>query len=317
MTAALLTDLSLAEAALIAAILAPTDAALGEAVISNPAVPNVIRQSLNVESGLNDGLIVPVVAIFVTLAIGHELDEPATLVARALGEVGLALVVGALVAVVLARVITVATRRSLTSDAGLRLVGFGGALAAFAGSTAIGGNGFVAAFGCGLVARYLIGESVTDHTELVEDLSHVGASATFVLFGAVLVWPALQDATPLVFLCAIATLTLGRMVPVALAMLGSGFKVQTVAFVGWFGPRGLASMLFGLLLVAEGELEVADELFSVIALVVLLSVFLHGASAWRGAVKYGNWYASMSEDETMMESMECESTPVRWRRLSE
>jgi len=145
------------------------------------------------------------------------------------------------------------------------------AVIAFAGSLALGGNGFVAAFVCGLVARRLLGPMVTEHAELAEDVSQVGAAAVFLLFGANMVWPALEVATPLMILCAIGTLTIGRMIPVAIATMGTHLMRETVLFIGWFGPRGLASMLFGLLLLADGEVDRPDEVFAIIALVVFLS----------------------------------------------
>lgn len=310
-TALLLTDLSWAEAAVVAAILAPTDAALGEAVITNPAVPAIIRRSLNVESGLNDGLVVPVVAVFVTLAAGEDLEGPTSLIFDALGEVAIAVAVGAVVAVLLAKAIRYASWRSLTNDHGFRLVALGGALTAFAGSVALGGNGFLASFICGLIARYAMREEAARHAELTEDLGHVGASATFVIFGALMVWPAIGAATALVVVCALMTLTLGRMIPVWVATRGTGLKAPTVLFLGWFGPRGLASMLFGLLLVAERAVDDPGDLFSIIALVVVLSVFLHGATAWWGAVTYGRWFTSMADEEDMMEAEECDEQPVR------
>jgi NhaP-type Na+/H+ or K+/H+ antiporter len=164
-----------------------------------------------------------------------------------------------------------------------------------------------------MVARRLLGPTVTEHAELAEDVSQVGAAVVFLLFGAIMVWPALDSATPLIVLCAIGTLTLGRMIPVAIATIGTGLMRETVLFLGWFGPRGLASMLFGLLLLAENEVDRPDELFGVISLVVFLSVVLHGVTASPGATRYAAWFDDMAEeDDDMMEAEPVPESPVRW-----
>lgn len=305
MTALLLTDLSWAEAALVAAILAPTDAALGEAVVTNPSVPVRIRQALNIESGLNDGLVVPVVTVFAALAVGEELGDPAELMSEAVAEIAIGVAIGAVVAVLLVALVRVAMQRRWTDAEGLRLVALGGALVAFGATDALGGSGFVAAFVCGLLARRLAGESLCERVELVEDLGQLGAAATFLIFGAVMVWPAFEQVTPLVLICAVGTLTVGRMLPVAVAMIGSGLRPPTIVFLGWFGPRGLASMVFGLLIVADPDLDRSDDLFAVIVVVVVLSVVLHGATAAPGARRYGAWYERSGGREMMpAESMD-------------
>jgi NhaP-type Na+/H+ or K+/H+ antiporter len=313
LTALLLTDLSWAEAALVAAILAPTDAALGEAVVSNAAVPAKVRQALNVESGLNDGLVVPVIAVFSALAAESELDSPGTLVTEAIVEIGIAIAVGAFLAAVLAMVVPRIRRLGWTDAEGFRIVALAVGISSFAGSIALGGNGFVAAFVCGLIARRLMGERVTKHAELAEDVSQVGAAAVFLLFGALMVWPALGNATPLILLCAFGTLTIGRMLPVAISLIGTHLMRETVLFIGWFGPRGLASMLFGLLLLTDSEVDRPEELFSIIAIVVLTSVILHGVTASPGARSYAQWFDDMNEDDDeMMEAEPVIESPVRW-----
>lgn len=312
-TALFLTDLSWAEAALVAAILAPTDAALGEAVVSNTAVPVRIRQALNVESGLNDGLVVPVIAVFAALAAETELESAGDLVAEAFLEIGIALIVGASVAWAFSVVVPFAIRHGWSDAEGFRIVALGAGVVAFAGSLALGGNGFVAAFVCGLVARRIMGPAVTEHAAFAEDVSQVGAAAVFLIFGGVMVWPALDLVNPAILLCAIGTLTLGRMLPVAIATIGTGLMRQTITFLGWFGPRGLASMLFGLLLVSDGEIDRPDELFAIITLVVLCSVVLHGMSASPGARRYAAWYeTSTQDDHDMMEAEMVIESPLRW-----
>lgn len=313
LTAAVLTDLTWAQAALVAAILAPTDAALGEAVVTNEAVPLRIRQALNVESGLNDGLVVPAVAIFLSLAVGDELESPGRLVGDAVTEVGLGIAVGVATAFVLARAVGRAMDRGWSDSEGYRLLTAGGAIVAFTGATAAGGNGFIAAFTAGLLVRAFVGEPVDDHTAFVEDVAQVGAAATFVVFGALLVVPALDALTVPVAVCAIGTLTVARMAPVAIALLGSRLRVPTVAFIGWFGPRGLASMVFGLLVLQEESLAAREDLFAVIVLVIATSVVLHGVSAAPLAGRYGAWFAAHGRDD-MEEMVAVEAPMVRGGR---
>ncbi len=307
-TAFLLTDLRFAEAALIAAIVAPTDAALGEAVVSNKAVPLRIRQALNIESGLNDGLVVPVVALFAAMAAEQEVESAGSLVSEALAEIAVGVGVGIGVAVVTALTIGWIASRQWTDAEGFRLAALGCAVAAFAGSTALGGNGFVAAFVAGLVVGAMLGDVAHSHTELTEDLAQVGATITFVLFGALLVWPALDVVTPLIVVCALATLTVARIIPVLIATLGTGLKLPTVLFLGWFGPRGLASMVFGLLVVSQG---VDEQVLSVIVIVIVASVFLHGMSASPAAVRYGAWFADHGTPELLAESVSVPERPMR------
>lgn len=312
-TRMLLTELSWAEAALVATILAPTDAALGEAVVSNPAVPTRIRQALNVESGLNDGLVVPVFALLLAVVAGSELEGAGSLVGEAVSEIAIGVGVGVVIALAMAWVVPETKRREWIDEEGFRLVAFGCGLAAFAGAEVLNGNGFLAAFTCGIVARYRLGPSMTKHSELAEDAGQVGASATFVLFGALLIVPAMDAVTPLVVLCALGTLTLGRMIPVAISLIGSGLKRPTVGFLGWFGPRGLASMLFGLLIVADGHVEEADALFGVVVLTILLSVVLHGVTAAPWAQRYGAWFAEHGVmDDDMVEAEQVLESPMRW-----
>jgi len=311
-TSLLLTDLSWAEAALVAAILTPTDAALGEAVVSDSRVPVRIRQALNVESGLNDGLVVPAVMLFLALSAGEEVDDPGTFLTEALIEIFLGVAIGVGAGYVLARAMRYCQQNHLTDAEGLRLVALGGVAVAYGLATTTGGNGFIAAFVAGLALRLAFGDDASKHTELAEDLGQVGASVTFMLFGAMMVGPALGAATIPIVVCAVGTLTVGRMLPVRIAMVGSGLKPPTTAFIGWFGPRGLASMVFGLLVVVERG-QGADGLFSIISLVILASVVLHGITASPGVSLYSRWFAANGHPE-MSESMAVPEMPVRWRR---
>ncbi len=303
MVGLLLPGLSVWEAALVAAILAPTDAALGQAVVESEEVPVRIRQGLNVESGLNDGMVVPIVTLFLALAAGEAEADAGFWATFVLRQVGLGLAIGvgagAIGGLLLSRGLRHGWVAGLFAQLGTLAIGLG----AFAGATAAGANGFIAAFVAGLAFGAVVGEPTAEHLdEYSEDSGQLLAIGAFFLFGNLFVLDALDAATVAIAACAVAALTVARMVPVAISLLGMGQNWRTTVFLGWFGPRGLASILFGLLLVEE-ELASAEELFAVISLTVLVSVFAHGMTANVGARAYGAWYGSMADDPDEMASM--------------
>ncbi len=302
------------EAALIAAILAPTDAALGQEVVTDPAVPSRIRQGLNVESGLNDGLVVPAVALFLCLALDEEETGSGGFWARFVVEqIGVGLLVGLGVGAVGAWLLAKASERHWVDGVYAQLATFALSILALTTAITFDGNGFIAAFVGGLV----FGRFAPDahHVgEFTEDTAQLAAAVSFFVFGNVLLGPALDNVSIGILACAIGALTIGRMLPVAVAMIGTRAAAPTVAFVGWFGPRGLASILFGLQLLEEG-LPDADDLFAVVAWTVLFSVVLHGATAAWGARRYGRWWDAMTDDEQESMPEGVEVVEHRLRRM--
>jgi NhaP-type Na+/H+ or K+/H+ antiporter len=299
------------EAALIAAILSPTDAALGQEVVTDEAVPLRIRQGLTVESGLNDGLVVPAVALFLVLAVDEEDIGTAGFWTRfVLEQVGVGLLVGIVVGSVGAVLLNVARRRDWVDGIYAQLATFALAIGALTTALHFEGNGFIATFVAGL-SFGAFAERAHHLGEFTEDAAQLAAAVSFLLFGNILLGPALDDISFAVIVCAVSVLTIGRILPVAVAMTRSGAARQTVGFIGWFGPRGLASILFGLLLLEE-ELARGPELFGVVAWTVALSVLLHGATAAWGAAHYGVWWSSMTDDEkdTMPEGLEVDPMPL-------
>jgi sodium/hydrogen antiporter len=286
-----------AGAALIGSILAPTDAALGLAVVTNPAVPARIRRALNVESGLNDGIATPFVTLFLTLVIAEEGLASRHWAAEAAKEIGLALVAAVAVGVIGGRLLVVARRLGWTSAISEQLVVLALSLLAYVGAVAIGGNGFVAAFVGGL----LFGASASRMHEPVEFTETVGLFASFfvwTVFGALFVGPVVTgDIEPVAILYAVISLTLVRMVPVAAAVAGVGLRRDTVVFMGWFGPRGLASVVFTLIAVEElhGAGPVVDSIVELATWTILFSVLAHGFSAGPLARIYGR-HLSGAED---------------------
>jgi NhaP-type Na+/H+ or K+/H+ antiporter len=280
----------LAFAALIAAILAPTDAALGLPIFTNPLVPVRIRRALNVESGLNDGIATPFVTLFLAFAISTQAHAAQNWLLTALGAIALGVAIGALIGAGGAWLLTQAHTRGWTSDAMKRLAILAVGLTAYFGAVLLQGNGFIASFVAGITFGYVSHGQFAEPTAFTETLSELLSLLVWTIFGALLLSAALTFTTdwrPILY--AALSLTLIRMLPVALALLGMGFRADTVAIIGWFGPRGLASVVFTLL--AFEELTSAGEpigtLVAVATWTILLSVFAHGLSARPLA----SWYA--------------------------
>lgn len=286
LVAHLLFDVSWAEAALVGSLLAPTDAALGLAVVTNTAVPARIRRSLTIESGLNDGIATPFVVFFLAVAAA-EADHQHW-VATSAKELLLAVVFGVGLGWVVGAVASRARRAGWTTPLSDALVVLVTALLAYEGALAMGANGFVAAFVAGSVFGTASQGELAPATELTEDVGLYASFAVWMVFGAVFVGPTLRAGfswTPILY--AVLSLTVVRMVPVALALLGTGLRRDTVAFMGWFGPRGLASVVFTLL-VFDGlhGSSSAVALGRVATWTVLLSVVAHGLSSGPLAAAY-------------------------------
>ncbi|HSJ71937.1 MAG TPA: cation:proton antiporter [Acidimicrobiia bacterium] len=301
-----------AAAALIAAILAPTDAALGLGVFTNRSVPGRIRRALNVESGLNDGLATPLVTLFLAFLITHEGAETTSWVADSLKELGIAIVVAVIVGSVSGRLIALAQVRAWTSAAPERFAVLATALLAYGGAIAVGGNGFVAAFVGGLVFSLASGGKVRESVEFTEDLGLFSSFLVWSIFGALLLGPVFEGGTrwtPIVY--AVLSLTAIRMVPVALSMIGSGLRTPSVLFLGWFGPRGLASVVFTLLAVESLAEEglVSAPLVEITTWTVFLSVILHGITARPLSRIYGAWAAGDSVDPPEIEASDVGPVP--------
>jgi len=278
-------------AMLVAAILAPTDAALGLAIFTNPNVPVRIRRALNVESGLNDGIATPFVTLFIALAVAEEGAAPYSgWLMRALTQIGLAVLVGVVVGAAGGKFLEVAHQRKWTSGAPMQFAVLGLALGAYLGSISIGGNGFVAAFVAGIAFGAITHARLHESAEYTETSGTLLSLLVWTIFGALFVAPfAFKVFDWRVVVYALLSLTAIRMLPVALAMLRLRLRPDTVLLMGWFGPRGLASVVFGLMAVESliGANKEAELLASIVTWTILLSVLAHGLSARPLAA----WYA--------------------------
>lgn len=277
-------------ALLIGAILAPTDAALGLPVFTNPQIPVRIRRALNIESGLNDGIATPFVTLFLAFATVEERHGPGHWLATALSEIVIAVVVGALIGVAGAWLLQQTTSRGWTSGGSEQIAILGLALAAYFGSLAAHGNGFIAAFVGGIVFGSVSRNRFSAPTEFTETFSTFLSMVVWGVFGSYLLPKAFgftTDWRPVIY--ALLSLTVVRMLPVAIALVGTRLRADTVLLMGWFGPRGLASVVFTLLTFVtfhESGRQV-DTVVSVAGWTIFLSVVLHGLSAGPLAT----WYA--------------------------
>ena len=287
-----------AAAALIASILAPTDVALGLPVVSNAAVPIRIRRALNVESGLNDGIATPFVTLSLLIVAADEHTGPTNWAAEALTELGLAVVAALAVGVVGGLAVREAVRREWTTRTSQELVVVTLALLSYAAALTIGGNGFVAAFLGGIFFGAATGGQLHEPTEFAENVGLFASFLVWTLFGAFVAGPLLRDGPSAGAVAyAILSLTVIRMVPVALATMGLALRSETLLFVGWFGPRGLASVVFLLIAIEDvGGTPVADPLVSTVTCTILLSILLHGVTARPLADVYGRRIRSIGQD---------------------
>lgn len=296
----LFNDLSWALAGFVGATLAPTDAALSAQVINDERIPSRVRRVLNLESGLNDGIVTPVVAFTLAVAAsqlgiaGHGDSSGG----GALQQLAIGLVVGVAVGVGSAALITLGTQRGWIIHGGRRLATLGAALSSFALAITFDGNGFIAAFVAGIAFGAALNPATVDVEqvgELPELVGEVMALVVWFLFGAVLVPVAFSYFDLAIVVYAVLSLTVVRMVPVAISLLGAGVDRPTVLFVGWFGPRGLASVVFALLAAEElGETPLVVPAIAAVSFTVLLSVVLHGITAG----PFGKRYASIEQQHT-------------------
>ena len=300
-------DFSFWEAALIAAILAPTDAALGQAVVSSSKVPVRIRQSLTVESGLNDGIVLPVVMLLATLASVSAGDAgQKNWLVYWLMQVTLGPLVGVAVGFGGGYLLALAKKKDCINANFLRLTGVALAVVAWAGALQVGGNGFIAAFVAGLAISCFAGQIGEGLRNFGEAEGQLLGLATFLLFGMVALIPAIETADASYYLYAILSLTVIRMIPVAAALIGLRLLLPTKLFLGWFGPRGLASLLFALVVIEEFNLPHEDEILTVVVLTVVFSIVAHGISAVPGAGWYAKYLKRHSTDDSL-ENQHCES----------
>ncbi|NOR40101.1 MAG: sodium:proton antiporter [Gammaproteobacteria bacterium] len=276
----LIDGLSLFAIALLATMLAPTDAALGKAVVTNEAVPDEIRQGLNVESGLNDGICVPILFVFLALALDKAGDAgPWTLAIKlVVEEIGIGLAVGLLLTLAAAKLLKTALHRKWLTPTWIQVPVVALALSCFAVAQLLGGSGFIAAFSGGLLFGALAKTERDEFLLAAEGTGDTLALVTWVIFGSAVVGQAWNSFSWTILIYAALSLTVIRILPVFLALIGSGIKTEGKLFIGWFGPRGLASIVFAVI-VLDSKLPHADLIAMTVVCTIVLSIIAHGITA--------------------------------------
>jgi len=267
--------------ALMAFILSPTDAALGQAVVTSKLVPEKIRQTINVESGLNDGIALPPILIcLAVLSTSPSVDTTVDYwVFFTLKQFVFGPLIGGLVGWIGGWLVDKSSSKGWMNPTFQRLASLALAILAFSLAEMVHGNGFIAAFFAGL----MLGTHSPTTRERLKDFGEAESQALalfiFLLFGMIIVPMAYPFWNFSTLIYAILSLTVIRMIPVTISLFGAKLSWKTIAFIGWFGPRGIASVLYLLLVVIEIGLKGFEQVLSIIVLTVLLSIFLHGITA--------------------------------------
>lgn len=284
-------------AAVVAITLAPTDAALGQAVVTNKTVPGPIRQGLSVESGLNDGVAVPLLAVALAGTVG-EMQTVSEFLVVFLQQIGVAVAVGVALGYLGGKLMVYCYERGLMSHAWREIGVPTLAVLCYLVALPLNGSGFIAAFVGGMMFGRVVRKRYPDLSVFSESLAYLLTMASFLVFGMVMLGPALSSMTVSIVVYAVLSLTVVRMIPVAISLIGARMSLPTIAYVGWFGPRGLASLVFAGTIVAETD-PVANQLtLTIIAATVGMSVLLHGLTAWPLSHAYGRWASTMDESDT-------------------
>lgn len=288
--------LSLWEAGILAAILAPTDAGLGQVIVRSPRVPQRIRQTLDVEAGLNDGLSVPFLMFFIAVSqLGTE-GSGRVLLRYVYEQLGMGALVGLAVGLAGGALLGLARRRGWMADAAQQLGLVALPVLSVLACEPVGGSMFIAAYVAGLGVQAGYGEAGSHSLEFTEGWGQLLDYFVFFLFG-LLTALAFGHFRPVHLLYAVLSLTLVRMLPVAIALIGTRLSTATVLFMGWFGPRGLASIVLGLVfLEEEAKLPGEETIKLAVMATVLLSIFAHGFSALPGIDRYARRVAALNAE---------------------
>lgn len=283
-------EFTILEAAILAIVLAPTDAALGKAVVSNPNVPVRIRQSLNVESGLNDGIAVPF--LLLTLALLDSGGKDISVLMFFLKAIGIGAAVGLGMTYVGTTLLKMAKERGWINHLWEKIILVTLAFSIFILSEHSGGSGFIACFVGGLLFGVMAKKEKEEFVEAVEGIGDLLALVTWVLFGALIANMILPNMEWSYLLYAVLSLTVIRMLPIFVSLFKSGVSTNEKLFLGWFGPRGLASIVFAVLIM-DAHFEHKDPILVIISLTIFLSVVLHGITA----SPYANWLGRNTKAE--------------------
>lgn len=280
-------DLSVMEAAVLAVILTPTDAALAQAVIGSDLLPIRIRQALNVESGLNDGIALPFLILFLVLSGHMRSHQESNMIIFALRQLLLGPAIGIGIGYAGAKLLLLANRRGWIEHSFLSLSAVALAVLSYAGAELAGGNGFIAAFVAGLIMGNVAREICTTLYNFAEAEGQLLMLFTFVVFSGSMLPAVLPAITWQILVYSLLSLTVVRMLPVALSLIGKKLMWETTFLLGWFGPRGIASIIYVLIVLREAVLPGETTILVVTVVTVGMSIILHGLSS----LPLTKWYA--------------------------
>jgi len=271
-------EFSVFEAAILGVMLAATDAALGKAVVTNQGVPAHLREGLSAESGLNDGLAVPFLLLFIALEQGSVVRGEGVALELLAEEVGIGLAVGVVLSLIAAKVVRLAREADWLGHVWQRMSVPALAILIFAVAQGLHGSGYIAAFVGGLCFRAAMKEDVHAMLLPAEGAGEVLAMAAWVLFAMMLLPAALPHVAWSEVIYAVLSLTVIRMMPIILSLTGAGEPMANKAFLAWFGPRGLASLAFATIVWSE-QIPQAGTVVAVTIVTVGISLVVHGVTA--------------------------------------
>lgn len=283
---------SIWEAALLAVILSPTDAGLGQVVVKSHMVPDRIRQAIGVEAGLNDGLAMPFFTLFIGLAATTDSFLARNWLFYTAEQIIFGFLVGAVVGWVGGWLFGKAGKRGWI-DGSLQQLGLLSlALACYGGASLVGGNGFIAAFVGGLLVKRGFEDARFHSADFSEVWGQFLVFFVFFIFGMIIT-PLIPAFNSSILIYAVLSLTIIRILPVAISMIGTHLKPASLLFLGWFGPRGLASIVLGLIFLEhEAHLSYESTIALAVSATVLISIIAHGVTSLPGI----NWYSKQIED---------------------
>jgi NhaP-type Na+/H+ or K+/H+ antiporter len=283
--------------ALVAALLAPTDAALGQSVVANPLVPGRVRSALSVESGLNDGLALPAILLFASFSAEMMSSQDQNWLLFGLLQITLGPLVGVAMGYVGGKILILARDRDLTSDTfeGIAALAMAGAI--YLAAVHVGGNGFIAAFVAGLTFGNIIQGRCKFIFEFTESEGQMFTWTAFFMLGLVMLPEAINKLTLPILGLILVSLFVVRPLAVWISLIGTGASPLTRIFFGWFGPRGLATALFALLILPDINHQIADSILAIAINAVWISALLHGVSAAPAAIYYARKVSDMGDCE--------------------
>ncbi len=307
-------DLMVWEAAVLAVCLAPTDTSPAERAVENPSVPVRIRQALDVEGSLNDGITLPFLMVTISIAASARIEiGHGRVLEFAIGEIVFGILVGLLTGYLGANYIHWGKRSGWMSDRFLKLCWLALIILTFVAAEFIGGNGLIASFVFGITSGNVVGKP---EEESLQEFAAVENSllmlATYVIFGMVMLPKAFENINLTVVMFALLSLTVVRMLPVAISMIGTKLRAISVLYMGWFGPRGIATILYAITVIGHGDITGTNTIYDVAIITVALSLILQGATAWPLSELYGARIAQLDKKgEAEAEMMDVPEMPTR------